>query len=124
MPRTARACEAGFCYHVLNRENARPLRAGLVSRAEDWPWSSLGASRVRLESSPTIANAEILRRSDWPEFVNAPMTEADAEAIRLSIRRDRPYGSENWTRTTAARLGLESSLRSPGNQRLSDPDVA
>ena len=23
MPRTARACQAGFCYHVLNRGNGR-----------------------------------------------------------------------------------------------------
>jgi hypothetical protein len=62
MPRTARASAAGAVYHVLNCGNARmqvlsaqsdshpltvpryversPLRADLVARAEDWPWSS------------------------------------------------------------------------------------
>ena len=91
-----------------------PLRANLVKRAEDWPWSSLGAS---LDSRPQIAREEILRRGDWREFVNGAMTASEAEAIRLSIRRDRPFGSEAWTRTTAANLGLESSLRSRGGQR-------
>jgi hypothetical protein len=43
------------------------------------------------------------------EFGNVPMTEAECQAIRRSIRRNRPYGSEPWTRSTAARLGLLSS---------------
>ena len=37
------------------------------------------------------------------------MIEADSEAIRLSIRRNRPYGTESWTRSTAAQLGLQST---------------
>ena len=109
---------------VVRYVERNPLRAGLVGRAEDWPWSSLGASRAAIESAPAIDVEESLRRGDWPEFVNAPMTEAEADAIRLSIRRDRPYGSENWTRATAADLGLESSLRSRGAQRHSGRDVA
>jgi REP element-mobilizing transposase RayT len=56
--------------------------------------------------------------------VNAPMTEAECEAIRLSIRRNRPYGTESWTRSTAARLGLLCSLRSPGDQGAADPGIA
>jgi putative transposase len=48
------------------------------------------------------------------------MTEAEAVAIEQSIRRDRPFGSESWTRTTAALLGPESSLRSRGGQRRQD----
>jgi len=51
-------------------------------------------------------NGEIGAR-DWPEFANAPLTEAESDAIRVSIRRDRPYGTESWTRSTAARLGLQ-----------------
>ena len=100
-----------------------PLRAGLVARSEDWPWSSLGASRAAIEGAPRIAADEVLRRGDWPEFVNAAMTEAEAESIRLSIRRDRPYGTETWTQATAAHLGLESSLRSRGAQPRGNPET-
>jgi len=39
------------------------------------------------------------------------MTEAESEVIRISIRQDRPYGTESWTRSTTAQLGLQSSLR-------------
>ncbi len=42
------------------------------------------------------------------------MTEAQVAAIRLSLRRDRPYGTDSWTSETAGRLGLEYSLRPRG----------
>jgi putative transposase len=110
---------------VVRYVERNPLRARLVCRAEDWPWSSLGAwARAGIDSTPRITEEEILRRGDWPEFVNAPMTEAECEAIRLSIRRNRPYGSESWTRFTAARLGLLSSVRSRGDQGAVDPGIA
>jgi hypothetical protein len=48
--------------------------------------------------------------------VNAPMTEAEVAAIRLSLRRDRPYGSGSWATKTAALLGLEYSFRPRGHQ--------
>ena len=44
------------------------------------------------------------------------MTDAELAAIRLSLRRDRPYGTGPWAAATAARLGLESSLRPRGHQ--------
>jgi putative transposase len=94
-----------------------PLRANLVTRAEDWPWSSLGASHAGATAAPKLASEDLLRRGDWTEFVNAPITEAETAAIVKSIHRSRPFGAESWTRTTAARLGLESSLRSRGGQR-------
>ena len=56
------------------------------------------------------------RGADWLGFVNAPMTEAEVAAIRLSLRRDRPLGTDAWTGETAQHLGLEYSLRPRGRQ--------
>jgi putative transposase len=100
---------------VVRYVERNPLRAGLVERSEDWPWSSLGTGAARA-TTLKIEAEELLRRGDWSAFVNAPQTEAEAAAIQLSIRRNRPYGSDYWTLATAARLGLESSLRSRGAQ--------
>ena len=58
-----------------------------------------------------------------PEFVNAPMTEAESEAIHLSIRRDCRCGTESGIRSTAAQMRLQPSLRSRGDQRRSDPEI-
>ena len=94
-----------------------PLRAGLVRRAEDWPWTGLHA-RLR--------GPEPVRRmlSDWPidvprdwlSRVNRPQTAAEEEAIRRSIARGNPLGDEAWVRRTAARYDLASTLRPRGRQ--------
>ena len=44
------------------------------------------------------------------------MTEAEVAAIRLSMQRDRPYGTATWITETAFRPGLDSSLRPRGRQ--------
>jgi hypothetical protein len=77
-----------------------------------------------VDTTPRITDEEILRRGDWPEFMNGPMTEAECEAIRPSIRRNRPCDNESRTRSTAARAGLLSSLRSRGDQGAVDPEIA
>jgi putative transposase len=112
---------------VLRYIERNPLRAGLVERAEAWRWSSLpwlGAPErapVRLEAGT------VPRGSLWVEGVNAttPDIEAEAERVRGSIRRDRPYGTDGWIRATARELGLEYSLRPRGRPRrdcLDSPD--
>jgi putative transposase len=98
---------------VLRYIERNPLRAGLVERAEQWPWSSLS----RRERAPALDPGPAPRGADWVAAVNAPMTESEAASIRESIRRDRPLGTESWVRATADVLGLESSLRNPGRQR-------
>ena len=93
-----------------------PLRAKLVKRAEDWRWSSLRRDAEGRSLDPGPAP----RGANWLEFVNTPMTEAEVAAIRLSLRRDRPYGTDAWTTETAGCLGLEYSIRARGRQpRLS-----
>jgi hypothetical protein len=42
---------------------------------------------------PKLTCHDVVRRGKWVEFVNDPMTEAEADAIRLLIRRNRPFGS-------------------------------
>jgi putative transposase len=98
---------------VLRDIERNALRAGLVERAEFWPWSILS----RPEQSPVLDPGPAPRGADWVASVNAPMTEAETAATRESIRRDRPLETESWVRTTAGMLGLESSLREPGRPR-------
>ncbi len=99
---------------VLRYIERNPLRAGLVDRAEAWLWSSLRwlaipeQAPVRLEAGPAP------RGREWVEGVNAAMTEAEVEWVRECVRRDRPFGSADWTKVTARDLGLESSLRPCG----------
>jgi hypothetical protein len=55
-----------------------------------------------------------IARLGWAEQVNLSQTEADIEAIRLSVRHGSPYGSKTWMQTTADQFGLQSTLRCRG----------
>lgn len=58
-----------FCRYV--ERNA--LRAGLVPRAQDWPWGSL-ADRLRSDPVVPLASAVFLASRAWIDYVNAATT--------------------------------------------------
>ncbi len=89
------------------------LRAGLVTRAEDWRWSGL-YRRLMGTDQWLVSDWPVRRPDDWIERVNQPMTNEELRAIRQSIARGRPFGTPEWTLETARQLGLEHTLRSPG----------
>jgi putative transposase len=111
---------AGHFLTLCRYVERNALRAGLVGRAQDWPWSSLHA---RL--NPGSAAARLVRLASWPveepadwvSSVNEPQTAKELDALRTSVRRGRPFGDERWQRETAATLGLEASLHPPGRPR-------
>jgi putative transposase len=103
---------------VLRYVERNSLRAELVSRAEDWKWSSLPAW-LKGDSLLWRGEADV-RDEKWLERVNEPLSAGDLSRLRLSVERGRPYGEEHWTKETARRLGLESTLRSRGRPRKAE----
>lgn len=101
---------------VLRYVERNPLRARLVRRAERWRWCSLRALAGEPGGVP-LHPGPAPRGDDWIDWVNRPQSEAELAALRKSIERGTPYGGEFWQRTTADRLGLESSLRPRGRPR-------
>jgi putative transposase len=110
---------------VLRYIERNPLRAGLVARAAAWRWSSL---RWHLEP-PQLAfldRGPVARPPGWLELVQAAHTEAELAALRRCTARGTPFGAAAWVRPTAARLGLEYTLRPrgrpPGRGRRASTD--
>jgi putative transposase len=94
---------------VLRYVERNPLRAGLVKRAGDWPWSS-AVARV---GQPLLDPGPVPRPTDWLARVDEPQTEAEMKGVR----RGRPYGNASRMVEAARRLGLEASLRPRGRPR-------
>lgn len=101
---------------VMRYVERNALRAGLVEQAEQWPWGSLNW-RVRNRIPEWLLEPPGGVPSDWRHRVNMPQTAAEETAVTSSVNRQRPYGSEQWVTATAARLGLEHSLRNRGRRR-------
>jgi len=98
---------------VLRYVERNPLRAKLVSRAEQWRWSSLRFRRGKVRAD-FLAPGPVELPRNWLQRVNRPQTEEELAALRCSVVRGRPFGEAGWVRRVARRLGLESTLRPRG----------
>jgi putative transposase len=89
-----------------------PVRARLVSRVEDWEWSS--ASRVSRPSGPFLHEWPVPRPAAWEDDVNVAETEPELRRLRDAIRRGTPFGPDSWPKQTAEHLDWRNGLRRPG----------
>ena len=106
----------GLYYQTLMRYvESNPLRAGLVTRSADWPWSSL-AIRCGEEKPLTLSDGPIhlprLWKSQADKIADVPL-----DTIETCIQRGRPFGDEKWILKAAKDLALESSLRPRGRPK-------
>ena len=101
---------------VLRYVERNPLRAKMVIRAEEWAWSSL-SWRPSGKRPDLLGEGPVAIPRNWISLVNKPQTEDEVAAVKQSISRGTPFGSERWTERMAKRLGLESTLRPRGRPR-------
>jgi len=108
---------------VLRYVERNPLRAGLVSRAEQWRWGSLwrrtsgDADQRALLTDPAAGFP-----AGWVDYVNRPQTLEEEKALACCIARGRPFGPPDWVAATAAKLGIETTLRPRGRPRKPPQD--
>ena len=108
--------DAGYLFNVLHYVEADPLRAKLVWRAQDWPWSSTSVVPVRhgmMEvERPSLA---LWTRDDrWHEAVNQPLTLDQLDGLRQSVIRGTPQGDPVWIKTLVTKANMESTVRPRG----------
>jgi putative transposase len=99
---------------VMRYVERNALRANLVERAEDWRWGTLFQRSQRDVPPWLILPSDPPLPRQWRAHVNKPQTEAGLAALRNCVRRGCPFGTDAWCRSSAVRLGLESSLRPRG----------
>jgi putative transposase len=98
---------------VLRYIEQNPVRAGLVTRAEEWQWSSAHAWRDATRAA-SLDVGPVPRPEPWLDWVNGPMEAVEVQHVRQSVNRGAPFGSAAWAAVTATILGLEASLRPIG----------
>jgi putative transposase len=70
------------------------LRAGLVQRAEQWPWCSL-ALRSRAQTPTWLHDGPMPIPAGWPKHVKGVETEAELQALRRCASRGAPIGASS-----------------------------
>ena len=87
--------------HLMNAvryiEN-NPVAAGLVKRAEDWPWSSARAHISGKADGLTDVDALGRYVSNWRAMLRDGLAAGDdvAESIDKHLRTGRPFGPKQW----------------------------
>jgi putative transposase len=105
---------------VLRYVERNPLRAGLVDRAEDWPFGSLWRrTRGNDDDRRILTDSPIPLGRAWAERVNRAESDAELAAIRQHVARGRPFGGETWTSKVSRQMGLEHTFRPRGRPRKS-----
>ena len=91
-----------------------PVRAGLTSRAVDWPWSSVGAHLGgRLDRLLTPEPLAERLGPEFDHFFDLDVTDESRRLLRSASTTGRPLGAEAW---------LKSLERSTG-RRLEAPPI-
>jgi putative transposase len=90
-----------------------PVRAGLVARPQDWPWSSArahlgGASDGLTDPAPLLERWPV-----WLAILETALEEDSLRAIRERERTGRPLGGQDFL----ARIGVRGSVRPRGRPR-------
>ena len=103
--------------HVCRYVERNALRAGLVTRAEAWPWSSLAQRIQGNMGKPAALTAwPVECPPDWTELVQQDAA-WETDQVRDAIRRSAPYGSNEWRQQLARRLELSPSVARIGRPR-------
>lgn len=91
-----------------------PVEAGLVSRAEDWPWSSARAHLAGQDDELAIVAPLCAVVPDFAGFLAAPLEAASVARFERASTIGRPLGSPSWIEMIERRLGRRLAPRKPG----------
>jgi putative transposase len=97
-----------------------PVRAGLVSIPEEYPWSSAGA-HIKGKNDDLVQVKPLLRMvGDWRRFLSGDVSTEEYELLQRHERTGRPLGSKNFIERLENRLSRILTPRKAADQRRID----
>jgi putative transposase len=100
---------AALRYVALN-----PVRAGLVERAAEWPWSSVHAQLGRIDDGITCTEPVRLRYPDFAALLAAGEEGEMVARLRKAERIGRPIGESSFLDRLERETGRVLKPRKPG----------
>ncbi|MFA7263270.1 MAG: transposase [Caulobacter sp.] len=93
-----------------------PVRAGLVMRAEEWPWSNARAHLAR-QDDQLVRVAPLLSRIDnFADTLEAEHLDSEFSALRAAETTGRPLGSDTFVADLEKRLNRTLARQRPGRK--------
>ena len=111
------AMDEGYLLACARYVELNPVRAKLVKRPEDWPWSSARAHLSGEDDGIAAPRPLLERAGDWRTLLESGRDERTLEAIRRHGRTGRPLGSDAYVKELERSLGRGVRPRPPGRPR-------
>jgi putative transposase len=100
------AMDEGHLVAALRYVALNPVRARLVARPEDWPWSSVRAHLAGQDDHVVSTAPALDRVGDFSAFLGEDFDEAMGyAALRKAETLGRPIGTSEWLKDISAKTG-------------------
>jgi putative transposase len=93
-----------------------PVRAGLVARAQDWPWSSVRAHLLGRDDEAVSVQPLLARAPRFADLIEGEADAAGYAALRGAEAIGRPLGAPEFIAAVALRLGRVVTPRKRGRK--------
>ncbi len=107
-----------YLYNCARYIERNPVRAGLVTRAEDYPWSSARAHVFGLDGgilSPFPLAKDV---KDWAGFLRGQESEEELTFFRDYARSGKPMGNDEFIAKLEKALGIKIKRNPPGRPKI------
>ena len=91
-----------------------PVRAGLVDRPGEYPWSSAAAHTLGCDDQLVKVSPLLDLVDDWGEFIGGQIAERDVGLLRRHERTGRPLGGESFIDGLERALSRRLRKQKPG----------
>ena len=99
---------------VVRYVELNPVRAGLVEKPEDYPWSSATA-HISGHDDELVKIAPLLEMvDDWRKFLSEKLTDPELDSIRFHERTGRPLGSKDFIDRLEKQIARTLRPKKPG----------
>ncbi|MFH0888807.1 MAG: transposase [Planctomycetota bacterium] len=110
--------EEPYLWAVARYIEQNPLRAGMVKELEDYPYSSARAHITgRLDEELTDELITEDERSDYVEFIKAPIPKKEINRIRITTRQGKPLGDSDFIEMLERKLKRHFGKKKSGRPR-------
>jgi len=97
-----------------------PVRAGLVARPSDWPWSSAAAHVAARDDLLVQVRPLVDTITDWPMFLSDEEDAAELYLLRRHARTSRSLGDPGCVARLETLLGRNLRPQEPGPKPASE----
>ena len=114
-------------YHAVRYIELNPVRARLIQRSEEYPWSSAAAHLSGRDNQLVKVRPLLGLFGNWKRLLDRSVEEDVAEKIRLHERTGRPFGTDEFIEKLEKQLGRKLTFGKRGpkeKQKFANHDLS